>query len=400
MRRVIAALVVGLLGPGLAATAEAGPFGGFSRDGKSYLDGADRICQPMAKVGAPSCRKAGKEEVTRLGFRMGTPQRGSTATVVAEATGSAVKVKDARSKALLVEWSGVDPISRIVAVHLADGGAMVAVEYEARVSGRTVGQTVVLALRAKGASDASAKPQKPAGSVAGKASTPAPPPAAPLSPQDAKAVAAAVKSGAGQLKKKKWKEAEAAYRKALTTAGDHAAARFGLAAALAQQKRVADAVAELRLLARSPLADGPEWLVEARSSAHFAALREDPAFRRAVGIERDPDRPPGAYERLVGPGGTWEQTGQPCQTPTVSLRLDRKTKKFVLLIKVKCQGEDETTRLGGTWAAAGQADVTLTFPNPGGADEKLACKLSDAGREDALECLLEDIAMDLRVVRR
>jgi len=401
MRRLIAALVVGILGPGLAATAEAGTFGGFSRDGKSYLEGPDRICQPVARAGAPSCRKAGKDEVTKLGVRMGTPQRGSTATVVAEVSGgSAIAVKDARSKALLVEWKAIDPVARILAVHLADGGGLVAIDYEARVTGRTVGQTVVLALRGKTASDASQKPQKPAGPVAGPAGAPAPPPAATLSPADAKAVATSVKSGAGQLKKKKWKEAEAAYRKALATAGDQAAARFGLAAALAQQKRKPEALAELRLLARSPLADGPEWLVEARSSAHFVALREDPDFRLAVGIDRDPNRPPSAYERLVGPGGAWEQTGQPCQSPTVSLKLDRKTKKFVLLIRVKCQGEDETTRLGGTWGASGQADVSLTFPNPGGADEKLTCKLSDAGREDSLQCLIEDIAMDLRVVRR
>ncbi|HEU5059999.1 MAG TPA: tetratricopeptide repeat protein [Kofleriaceae bacterium] len=394
MRRAIAALVVGILGPGLAATAAAGTFGGFARDGKSYLDGADRVCQP-ARAGAPVCRKASKDEVTKLGFRMGTPQRGSTATVIAEASGSTIKVKDARSKAVLVEWKALDPVSRIVAVHLAEGGAMVAVEYEARVSGRSVGQTVGLPLRGKDASTATPKPQT------GTPQLPAPPPAsATLTPAQAKAVAAAVKDGAGQLRKKKWTAAEAAYRKALGTAGDHPAARFGLAAALAQQKKTAEAVGELRLLARSAAADAPVWLVEARASAHFTALRQDPDFRRAVGIDRDPDRQPSAYERLVGPGGSWEQTGQSCQSPTVSLKLDRKTKKFVLLIRVRCQGDDETTRLGGTWAASGQSDLTLTFPNPGGSDEKLACKLTEVAGEDALGCTLEDIVMDLRIVRR
>jgi hypothetical protein len=394
MRRAIAALVVGFLGPGLAATAAAGPFGGFARDGKSYLDGGDRVCQP-AGAGAPVCRKASKEEVTRLGFRMGTPQRGSTATVTAEASGSTIKIKDARSKALLVEWKAIDPVARIVAVHLADGGGLVAVEFETRASGRTVGQTVGLTLRGKAASSATAKPQK------GTAQLPAPPPAAAtLTPEQARAVAAAVKDGGAQLKKKKWAAAEAAYRKAIGTAGDHPAARFGLAAALAQQKKKPEAVAELKLLGRSPLADAPVWLVEARASAHFTALREDPDFRRAVGIDRDPDRQPSAYERLVGPGGSWEQTGQSCQTPTISLKLDRKTKKFVLLIRVRCQGDDETTRLGGTWAASGQTDLMLTFPNPGGTDEKLTCKLTESGSEDALGCTLEDIVMDLRVVRR
>jgi hypothetical protein len=391
MRRAIALLVVGLLGPGLAATAQAGAFGGFSRDGKSYLDGTDRVCQPVSK-GQPSCHRAGKDEVTRGGFRMGTPQRGQAATVLAEASGTAIKIKDAGTKALLVEWSSVDPISRVTAVYVSDGAGLVAVEHEVRASGRTAIQTIVLRLPGKAASNAAAKPQK--------GTAPAPPPAAPLTPASAKAVAAAVKGGAAQLKKKKWKQAEAAYRKALATAGDHASARFGLAAALAQQKRKAEAVAELALLARSPLADAPEWLVEARTSAHFAALREDPDFRRAVGIDRDPDRERSAYERLVGQGGSWEQTGTACQSPTVSLKLDRKTKKFVLLIQVKCQGDDETTKLTGTWAASGQSEVTLTFPNAGGPDEKLACKLAEAGGEDALGCTLEDIVMDLRVVRR
>ena len=49
MRPWIALLVVGLIGPGLSATAFAGAFGGFARDGKSYLDGADRVCQPIAR---------------------------------------------------------------------------------------------------------------------------------------------------------------------------------------------------------------------------------------------------------------------------------------------------------------------------------------------------------------
>lgn len=393
MRRAIAALVVGLFGPGLAATAAAGTFGGFSRDGTSYLDGADRICRP-ARTGTPVCRKASKEEVTRLGFRMGTAQRGANATVTAEASGSTIKIKDARTKALLLEWTSIDPVSRILAVYLADGGGLVAVDYEVRVSGRTASQTVGLPLRGKDASPASTKPQPAPPQL------PAPPPPATLSPEQARAVAASVKAGAAQLKKKKWAAAEAAYRKALATAGDHPAARFGLAAALAQQKKKAEAISELRLLARSPLPDAPEWLVEARASAHLAGLREDPDFRRAVGIDRDPDRQPSAYERLIGPGGTWEQTGQSCQSPTVSLKLDRKTKKFVLLIRVRCQGDDETTRLGGTWAASGQSELTLTFPNAGGPDEKLICKLTEAGSEDALGCTLEDIVMDLRVVRR
>jgi hypothetical protein len=55
MRRLLSS-VIGLfsLAPALAA---AGPFGGFSRDGSRYLDGA-RVCQPVAaQQGMPLCVK-------------------------------------------------------------------------------------------------------------------------------------------------------------------------------------------------------------------------------------------------------------------------------------------------------------------------------------------------------
>ena len=50
-----------------------------------------------------------------------------------------IAVLDSGSKKLLVEWRATDPISRVLATHLADGGKLVAVEYEARVGGRTGG---------------------------------------------------------------------------------------------------------------------------------------------------------------------------------------------------------------------------------------------------------------------
>jgi hypothetical protein len=382
---MIAIFVLGLCAP---TTAWAGSFGGFSRDGTRYLDGTDLVCAPVgAKGGAPACRRAQKDEVTRLGFKKGTLQRGTGAKVVAEVAGGGIAVRDSRSKKLLVEWKATDPVSRVLATHLADGGKLVAVEYEARLGGRTGARTVVLAVPGV-APGAATAPQ------------PATTPATVLSPADAKALAQAIKSAAAELKRKRWAKAEAGYRKALALAGDHAAARFGLAAALARLGRRPEAIAELRLLARSAVADAPELLVEARSSAHFAAFKEDPDFRRAVGIDKDPDRPPTAYERLVGAGGQWEQPGQSCQSPTVALKLDRKTKKFALSIRVRCQGEDEITRLGGTWAAAGSDRLALTFPNASGPDEKLDCKLSEDAGEDLLSCTLEDILMSLRIVRR
>lgn len=235
---------------------------------------------------------------------------------------------------------------------------------------------------------------------AGKAPQAAPGSAAQKAPADAPAVARALAAADRQLKRRRWKQAEAAYRKVLAQDGDHPAARYGLAVALIHQKKTAEAIAALQELGRSSRPDAPPWRVEARLGKHFESLRADPAFRRAVGIDPDPARPPTAYERLVGQGGTWEQAGMPCQEPQVTLSLDRKKKKFSLVIRTRCQGMDDRTRLGGTWAAAGTDRLALTFPNQGGPDERLECSLAPDGGEDALTCALEDLSFTMRVVRR
>jgi hypothetical protein len=379
--------VTAVVAVGLASTASADPFGGFSKDRSSFLVGTDRVCTPVAPGGAaPACRKVAGDQVSKLGFARGAPQRGTTARVTAEASGAVLRVRDARTRAVLAEWNSPDAIARVGAVFVSDDDTVVAVEYETRAGGRTALQAVALAV----AKQAPAQPATPA----------APAVRAPLPPAQVKALAAALRSSDRLLARKQWAKAETGYRKALAIDEHSAAARFGLAASLARRGKPAEAVAELVTIGRSPDAAAPVWLVEARSSAHFAALRGDPDFRRASGIDPDPARPYTAYERLVGQGGHWEQPGLPCQEPTINLKLDRTRRTFALKIQTRCQGDDETTTLNGRWKADGAAALLLTFPNPPEADETLECALADKGGEDTLSCTLEDMAFSMRVVRR
>jgi hypothetical protein len=401
MRRALLAVVLGVSIPGASLPAWAGAFGGFSRDRSVYLDGAARICKPVGpRGGAPVCRTAAEGEVARLGFAKGGAERGAGAALSARASGSRLEVVDGTSSATVLRWNGPDPISRVVAVYRPGGKSrLVAIEYEVRVAGRAQVRTVVLELPA---------PSPPGGGDAGggasaggdAAAAPAPPPARPV---DDKELALLLKTADARLKARKYKLAEASYRAVLDKAGDHARARFGLAAALIRQKKRSEAISELQLLSRSPLADAPVYLVEARTSSHFKPLLGDAGFRRAIGVDPDPSRPATSYERLVGQGGHWEQSGRSCQEPQVTLKLDRQKGKklsFRLLIRNRCQGMDETTRLGGSWLATGTSDLALRFPNPGGPEEKLACKLGHDGREDTLECALDDLTFTMRVVRR
>jgi hypothetical protein len=406
MRRTLSSLVGFLcLAPAVAA---AGPFGGFSRDGSRYLADTTRVCQPVAgRQGMPRCAKKGADEVARLGFRKGTAQRGAGAAVQVQASGTRLVVRGGDGAAVRAEWDSGNPIAAVGAVYLSDGGKLVAIEYEVRRAGRSQPQVVVLQLAGGAVGQKSGQPAR--GHEAGRPATGQPagpggqtPPPTAAAPDDPKTTAQ-LRAADKLLSARKWKKAEEAYRAVLLSAVDHPAARYGLAAALAGQNRSADAVTELGALGRSPHPQAARWLVEARLGSHFTRLQGDPGFRRAVGIDRDPARAPGAYERLVGFGGHWEQTGSACQDPTVNLDLDRKSDRFKLTIRTRCQGEDETTRLAGTWRAEGAAALRLSFPNVDGPEEQLQCQLaaaSDRSGEDTLSCTLEELQMKLRVVRR
>lgn len=405
-------LVVLCLAPGAAA---AGPFGGFSSDGSHYLVDRDRVCEPVTGArGAPRCEKKGADEVARLGFRKGAVQRGAGARVAAQVSGTRLVVRTADGKTVRADWDSGNPVGAISAVYLSETGKLVAIEYDARLSGRSAAQVVVLTMAGDGSSGTpTGKPSAgtpPTGTPpAGTPSTATPPTgtAKPAGqnpgPADPPALAGQLRTADRELGRKKWKKAEEEYRRALATAPGHPAAQYGVAASLAGQKRTADALAALVELAGSTHPHAPRWLVEARLGPHFTKLQSDAGFRRAVGIDRDPQRPPTAYERLVGLGGHWEQTGTACQQPTVDLRLDRKSEKFQLAIRNRCQGEDETTRLVGSWETDGSGVLRLRFPNVDGPEEALECQLGgapDRSGEDLLSCTLDELTMAMRVVRR
>ncbi|HUS66393.1 MAG TPA: hypothetical protein VMZ28_17770 [Kofleriaceae bacterium] len=386
---VVAVVAVGGAGP---ATAD--PFGGFSRDQTCYLDGADRVCSPVAPGdAAPSCTRVTPEGIARLGFARAAPQRGTDASVTAEAAGNVLRLRNARTRAVLMEWSSPDAITRVREVFVSGTGGVAAVEYDVRVGGRAVARAVAMALPGATASSGGAGGGPATQPVVARVT---------LTPAQTKALATAMKSADALLARKQWQKAEEAYRKALAVDEQSAAARFGVAAALARKGgAAADVIAELEKLAQSPDEAMPVWRVEARTSAHFAGLRGDAGYRRAVGIDLDPARPLSAYERLVGQGGHWEQPGLPCQEPTVNLKLDRGKKTFVLKIRTRCQGEDETTTLDGRWKAdAGANGAVLTFPNASGPDENLECALGQKAGEDTLSCALDDLSFTMRVVRR
>jgi hypothetical protein len=201
------------------------------------------------------------------------------------------------------------------------------------------------------------------------------PAAAPIAdPKIAAAVAAARKATGAR--------AAAAWRAVLALDAQHAEALFRSAQLVGRQP--AAALAALAALAGSPRPDAIEWLIEARFDPAFAALRAEPRFRAAVGLDR---RATSAYERLLGLGGQWEQSGTACDRAEVRLALAR-DRTFKLRVRTACQGSQLDMPFKGTWRIEGDR-VVLTLPNKGRktteADEA-GCALQAAGDEDALTC--------------
>src|SRR6266545_3864025 len=172
MRRCVAFLVgcSCLVPAGLAA---AGPFGGFSSDGKHYLVDADLVCEVVAGQGAPRCGKRSPDEVARLGFRKGSVQRGAGASVLVQASGTRLTVRSADRKTVRAEWDSGDPVGAVGAVYLSADGKQVAIEYDARRAGRTAPQVVALAV-ASGAAPPAGEAVPPGATSPANATAPPP----------------------------------------------------------------------------------------------------------------------------------------------------------------------------------------------------------------------------------
>ncbi len=383
----------------VAGPAAADKLGGFSGVDRPYLVNQDRVCTPLpvtrgAATGAPSCKQAGADVVARLSFKDPIPQLGPKATFAATASGRTITVTRKASGTPVVTWSAVDPIGKVVEVYASPYEDRIAVAYTTRRLGKEVTDVIAFDL-GQGAGIAPTAPGEPK-DPGGK--DPTAPPAAPAPAADPKvtaAVAAARKAPAGA-------RALAAWKAVLALDGTHPEALFRVAAAQAAAKQPADALATLGVLGRSTHPEAIEWLVEARFDRAFAAVRADPKFRAAVGLDRKAST---EYERMMGFGGQWEQTGTACDKAEVRLHALR-DRTFKLRVKTACQGNTFEMPFKGTWRTE-RGGVVLTFPNKGkaitAADES-ACSFEpagDAGDEEALKCTIgRDLEFTVLPARR
>lgn len=392
MPRILVAALVSLF----PATAFAGPFGGFTADGR-YLVGGERLCKPVAGPRAnPECAKLTPAQVSRLSLERPSPERGAGARAVASARGTRIEVRGDGGRGEPVRWDAASPVGKVVGVYLAKSGKVAAVEYETRFGGRVEVDVVGLRLAA------AAQPAHPAPAHpdAGAAKPTAPE----LSKEQQAAMKQALARGHKLVRRRRWARAAAEAEKALAIWDQKAEALLILATAELGRKKREPALLALERLAGSSDPEAPEVRVEARTARGLASLRRDPRFRRAVGITPDPDHPPTAYERVMGFGGVWEQRLIACEQPSVKLRLRRKDRRFVLIIKGRCGGPAETTFLDGTWKGVGSDALELDFPNRGAGDDKLVCRIErcrDSSGEDCVRCRVDqDLEFLLRVIRR
>ena len=359
----------------LGGVAAADTFGGFSGVDRPYLVNQDRICTPLVvdlglASGAPACQKVAADVVAKLSIKAPVAQRGARAAFTATAAGKSLTVARGTGD-VVVAWTAIDPILKVVEVYASQYEDRVAVAYTLRRLGKEVTDVVAFDLGRAGKA-----PGPPPGPPTGPAPT-----AAPDDPAVTKAVTAARAASKGK--------AVAAWRAVLAIAPQHGEALYRIAAAQVARKQKAEALATLAQLAASPRPDAIEWLIEARFDAAFAPLRSDAAFRTHVGLDR---KGTGAYERLMGFGGQWEQTGTSCDRPEVRFTV---TRDRVVKIRVvsRCEGQTFSLPFKGTWRLDGAGtQVVLTFPTRGkavDAKDEAACVFETAGDEDALRCALD-----------
>jgi len=365
-----AALVVLLVGP-LVTTARADTFGGFSGVDRPYLVNQDRVCTPIKVAdgiakGAPTCEKAGADVVARLSMKDPIVQRGAKAVFAATAAGRTLTVTR-KSGDKLLTWEATDPIGKVIEVYASQYEDRIAVAFSVRRMGKETTDVVAFDLG-----------QGLTGIKGPTAVQPVNTPPAPVEdPKVTKAVAEARKAAKPK--------AIAAWKAVLALDPAHSEASYRIAATQARAKQPADAMTQLVTLAASTRPDAIEWLVEARFDAAFAALRADPKFRATVGLDRKGTT---AYERLMGFGGQWEQTGTSCDKPEVRLNIAR-DRTFKLRVKTVCSGQVYDTPFKGTWRVDATG-IVLALPNKGKATaaDEAPCVFEPVADEDAMRCNL------------
>lgn len=366
-----------------SSSAFADTFGGFSGVDAPYLVNRDRVCTPLEvkdgkAAGVPTCeRDVAADAVAHLSIKAPTAQRGPKATFAATASGRTLTVTRKASGDPVVTWSSIDPIGKVVDVYASQYEDRVAVAYTVRRLGRETTEVVGFVLVKTTGRDTpiTTKPDAPPAPAVAPPTTPPP-----SDPKLDKAVASARKASRAK--------AIAAWQAVLAIDPQHSEAQYRIAASRATSKQTAPAIEALEALAKSTRADAIEWLVEARFDKAFAALRANPKFRAAVGLDRAPQTP---YEKLMGFGGQWEQTGTSCETPEVRLVMQR-DRSFKLRVKSVCRGHEMSMPFKGTWQVTGNG-LTLTLPTKGkqtSAKDQAPCVFERQRDEDALRCTLDE----------
>lgn len=363
----------------LVAPAAADTFGGFSGVDVPYLVNQDRVCRPLAvkdgaATGAPTCEKAAADVIAKLSFKDPIVQRGPKATFVATASGRTLTVTK-KTGDPVVTWTSTDPIGKVVDVYASQYEDRVAVAYTVRKLGKEVTEVIGFEVIKTTGRDATQPP-----------TTTQPPPATTVTPaappEDPK-----VKKAVEAARKASKAKAMAAWQAVLAIDKEHSEAMYRIAVLQLGAKKNADALAMLDKLAKSTRGDAIEWLVEARFDNAFAPLRSDAKYRAAVGLDRKSQT---AYERIMGFGGQWEQTGTSCDTPEVRLTLLR-DRTFKLRVKSVCRGQSFEQPFKGTWRLDTDG-IVLTLPTKGKqatAKDDAPCAFGKERGEDSLHCELD-----------
>ncbi len=375
--------IAGVLIVVLATPAAADTFGGFSGVDKPYLVNSDRVCTPLKveggkAAGAPACEKLGADVIAKLSVKDPIPQSGPKAAFAASASGRTLTVTKKASGEPVIVWQTMDPIGKVAEVYASQYEDRVAVAYTARVMGKDQTLIVAFDLLKAGTKPVNTPPVDPNKPVDPNDPNAPKDPNTGVAPEDPKVLKAL--EAARKAPKAK---ALAEWQKVHAVDPGHSETFFRIAAIQLAAKNQAEALRGLETLAKSSKPDAIEWLIEARFDAAFAALRAEPRFRAATGLDRKPATP---YERLMIFGGQWEQTGTSCDKAEVRLKISR-DRNFKLNVKTNCQGSIMDLPFKGKWRVE-PTGATLILPNKGKATaaDEAPCKFEPIGDEDSLHC--------------